>query len=180
MDTQQRYATGLSAQRRFDPAQPQAADSAADYLELARGHFAKLELDASEAATELDSALDQVLGGLGGGGADRQRLEAFGESLIEHNLNVAERTGQIRRRLERRGGLEPTKYYGRRETDIEPREIESGSRRRDRRSERGPSEGVVLLTRQMAAGGASDRRIGEVLRRLGVSDAEQAVKRSLK
>lgn len=182
MDTQQRNGNGLGARRGFDPVQRHAADSAADYFELARDHFAKLELDASQAATELDSALDEVLRGLGRGGTDRQRLEAFGESLIEHNLIVAERTAHIRRRLERRGGLEPTTYYGRRATDVEPQELENGNGRRDRRLERspGPSEGVVLLTRQMAASGASDRRIGEVLTRLGVSDAEQAVKRSLK
>ena len=191
MDTQQRNGNGgngngLGARRRFEPAQPHLADSAADYFELARDHFARLELDAREAATELDSTLEEVLGRLGRGDGDRQRFEAFGESLIEHNLNVAERTAHLRRRLERRGGLEPTQYYGRRATDMEPQELEvpqefeNGNGRRTRRLESGPSEGVVLLTRQMAASGASDRRIGEVLTRLGVSDAEQAVKRSLK
>lgn len=176
--------------RRFDPSthpdpdktgRRQLTQPTKEYFELAREHFLTLERVASEAATELDRALDVVLEELAADGdADLQRIEALGESLVEHNRTVAERSAHIRRRLERRGHLEPAVNLRRRATDLVP---DTGSVEIERGrpwAENQPSEGVIVLVRQLAASGVSDGRIGRVLARMGVPDADEAVKLALR
>lgn len=180
--------SGRDVGRRFDPSthpdrpgRRQLTQPTKEYFELAREHFLKLERVSSEAATELDRALDVVLEELAANGdADLQRIEALGESLIEHNLTVAERSAHIRRRLERRGHLDPSTNLRRRATDVVP---DNGSVEIERGrpwAENQPSEGVVVLVRQLAASGVSDRRIGRVLATMGVNDPDDAVRLALR
>jgi hypothetical protein len=180
--------SGRDVDRRFDPSKhpdrpgrPQLTQPTKEYFELAREHFLTLERVSSEAAIELDRALDVVLEELAANGdADLHRIEALGESLVEHNRTVAERSAHIRRRLERRGHLEPSTNLRRRATDVVADngsvEIEPGRPW----AEDQPSEGVIVLVRQLAATGVSDRSIGRVLATMGVDDPDEAVRRALR
>ncbi len=180
--------SGRDIERRFDPSnhpgrpsRRQLTQPTKEYFELAREHFLTLERISSEAATELDRALDVVLEELAANGdSDLHRIEALGESLVEHNRTVAERSAHIRRRLERRGHLEPSTNLRRRATDVVPDngsiEIEHGRPW----AEGQPSEGVIVLVRQLASSGVSDRRIGRVLATMGVDDPDEAVRLALR
>ncbi len=181
--TKDRYSRRAAAQRRFDPTQfsngerGRSAEQAAQaYLELAQAHFLRLEQDASEALSELEAALDD-LARVAGGARDSQGIEEFGEKLIDHNRLVAERTAHLRRRVERRGGLEPVTLSDPRSADPEP--AKRAPRRRKDRRPAGPSEGVRLLTRHMVASGYTDRRIIKVLTSMGVADPDAAFKAAL-
>lgn len=158
-----------------------ADEAAQEYLALAQAHFLRLEQDASEATSALEAALDD-LARVAGGGRDPQGIVEFGEKLIDHNRTVAERTAHLRRRVERRGGLEPLTAGQRRLADAESQG--PGGRAPRRRKERlpaaGPSEGVRLLTRHMAASGYTDRRILAVLKTMGVEDPDEALKAALR
>lgn len=193
MGTSTDQRTGKAARRRFEPVPRQngagapvtplpaprtpVSESTKEYFELAREHFYELERVAGNAVRELDAALDRLLEHLAAEGAqDLHRIEAFGDHLIEHNRTVAERSAHIRRRLERRGKLDPKPFFGRRATDQVPTEQDA----EDEPPREGPTEGVIALTRQLAASGVSDRRICRVLTTLGVPDAEEAVKITLR
>lgn len=153
--------------------------TAQEFLIEARERLLELERDAEAAANELDETLVQAVERLYDYDAvEARRFEAFGEILIEHQRAVAERSAHLRRRLERRGHLaSPPSRLERRAGDIvaEPAE----PRRAPRTNGSGPSEGVVLLARQMAATGADDRRIARTLSVLGVDHADEAVRESL-
>ena len=150
------------------------------FLTLARDRFSELERVAALAAEQLDAELVDAVDYLHERGrGEEQRLAALGESLIEHQRMVAERSGHMRRRLERRGGLPPSPaLIGRRASDaeIKPEETEAPAPE----PSLDPPEGVVLLVRQMASNGADEGRIGRVLTRLGVEDADEKVKLALR
>lgn len=158
---------------------PALARPARDFLVAARDRFGELERVASAAANDLDQALIYAVDDLYKRDPEEaRRLEAFGESLVEHQRTVAERSGHLRRRLERRGQLPPApSLFGRRADDIEAEDVTDADV--DRTPESGPSEGVVVLARQMAAEGVDEERIAGILTVLGVDDADQAVHESL-
>ena len=155
--------------------------TAQEFLIEARERLLELERDAEAAANELDETLVQAVERLYDYDAvEARRFEAFGEILIEHQRAVAERSAHLRRRLERRGHLaSPPSRLERRAGDIVAEPAEPRRELAPRTNGSGPSEGVVLLARQMAATGADDRRIARTLSVLGVDHADEAVRESL-
>jgi len=154
---------------------------ARDFLVAARERFSELEHEAETAADELDAALVAAVDRLYEFDPEAaRRLEAFGEGLIEHERSVAERSAYLRRRLERRAQLGRARKFQQRSTDIVAEATDARPELEPSVTRTGPSEGVVLLARQMAAGGADDRRIARTLSVLGVEDADDAVRDSLR
>jgi hypothetical protein len=149
------------------------------FLALARDRFSELERAAALAAEQLDTELVGAVDDLyKRDRIEAQRLAILGESLVEHQRTVAERSGHMRRRLERRGGLPPSPALtGRRSTDTPPPEATEAPADEPKLD---PPEGVVLLVRQMVTTGADERKIGRVLKRLGVEDADEKVKLALR
>lgn len=153
------------------------------FLALARDRFAELERLAAAAADELDAELLRVVEALRKEDPEEAtRIEAFGETLVEHQRTVAERSAYLRRRLERRGHLETSpRLFGRRADDSEAEDADPAAEPPPpANGGRHPSEGVVLLARQMAALGADERKIGRVLTRLGVDHADEAVSKTFR
>jgi hypothetical protein len=163
--TKVRLAEAQTARRRFDPSQRPDDESkrdvspaAKEFFELAWDHLRQLERAAADAAEDLDEALERLSGQLASDGEpEAERLEAIGESLLEHNRTIADRCARIRSRLER-SNLHPT---------IAP----SG--------DGALPEGVALLARQMALQGADPGQIETELSRLGVRHADDAVRDAL-
>ena len=162
--------------RRAAAARQQLGPQAGDRLELADEHLRTLALDAVSAAEDLAFEQENLAEAVEDP-AEIETLEAIYEAVIEHSRLVAERSSRLRTKINR----------ARTSVPADDREPEAGRRSSGpkglklRRGANGesPSDGVVLVARQLALQGSDEREIEAVLESLGVEHADDAVRRSL-
>ena len=141
--------------------------AASGFFELAKDHLDGVQRAAEAAAGDLERELQRLAGELAAANdPDADRVASIGAALVEHNRAIADRCARMRKRLE------PA-------TPSAPPATGDQAAAGARAPANGPSEGVELLARQMALSGAEQEQIEEVLTRLGVEDADDAIRRAL-
>lgn len=159
-------------ERRSDVDSRKLSSAAAECIDLAEEHLRAIELSAAATVEDLGFEREALADELSP--AEREQVEEIFDAVIEHGRQVAARCSRLRRRSRRARNAVAAAA----EPAPPAREVSRAARPR-RANNNGPSEGVKLLSRQMALQGAPERQIEATLGALGVKHADDAVKRSL-